>query len=96
MSICKGGEIWVLNTPSEALGFILADAGYEVWIGNTRTTKFSHGHTTFKTQNSVILQSQFNGPFHEKHTFIHTCSKSIRDHKVMGKGSSVDVYDFDR
>ena len=71
MSICKGGEIWVLNTPSEALGFILADAGYEVWIGNTRTTKFSHGHTTFKTQNSVILQSQFNGPFHEKHTFIH-------------------------
>lgn len=45
--IMQGGEAWVLNEPRESLAFIIADSGYDVWIGNTRTTMFSYGHTIY-------------------------------------------------
>ncbi|KAH9297729.1 hypothetical protein KI387_029411, partial [Taxus chinensis] len=48
--VLSGGDSWVLNPPDESPAFILADAGYDVWIGNTRTTTFSYGHE-FLTEN---------------------------------------------
>ncbi|KAL2649987.1 hypothetical protein R1flu_018115 [Riccia fluitans] len=42
--LLSGGESWLLNDRANCLPFLLADAGYDVWIGNTRTTDFSHGH----------------------------------------------------
>ncbi|KAH7278605.1 hypothetical protein KP509_38G048400 [Ceratopteris richardii] len=40
----QGGDIWVLDTPNRSLGFVLADNGYDVWIGSTRSSRFSYGH----------------------------------------------------
>ncbi|KAM1164694.1 hypothetical protein ACFX13_024806 [Malus domestica] len=42
---------WLLNPQDQALAFILADNGFDVWLANTRGTNSSRGHTLLTPNN---------------------------------------------
>ncbi|KAJ9159475.1 hypothetical protein P3X46_024982 [Hevea brasiliensis] len=40
------GDAWFLDSPEQSLGYILADEGFDIWVGNVRGTFWSYGHVS--------------------------------------------------
>ena len=50
---------WVSNTEPNSLGFVLANAGYDVWMGNSRGNKYSRINTKISPEDKEFWDYSF-------------------------------------
>jgi pimeloyl-ACP methyl ester carboxylesterase len=62
--LVDSSSTWVMNPPHQSLAFILADAGFDVWLGNSRGNKYSNKHRKYTTNDPEFWDFSFDEMAH--------------------------------
>ncbi|XP_013107224.1 lipase 3 [Stomoxys calcitrans] len=79
----SSSDMWVLNGPNDGLPFMLADGGFDVWLGNVRGNIYSRNHTTLSPSSSEFRDyswdeiGQRDMPAKIDYILKHTGDKSL-------------------
>ncbi|GLV35383.1 uncharacterized protein CBL_01467 [Carabus blaptoides fortunei] len=58
--IVSSSADFIMDGPGKSLGYLLADAGYDVWLGNARGNRYSRNHKTMIPANNKFWDFSFH------------------------------------
>lgn len=54
--LLDNADTWIVNDPALAPGFLMVNAGFDVWFGNSRGSKYSLAHVNMTTKDAAYWQ----------------------------------------
>ena len=53
--LIDSSDTWIINDEDAAPGLIMANRGYDVWLGNSRGNRYSTNHTSLNPKNDAVF-----------------------------------------